>query len=140
MAYLPVELARLAPDADTAPFWEACRRRELVLQRCVACGRFQHPPLAGCRECGGTRLEWARVGGRGTVFSYTIAHHPFLPALQEHVPYNVVVVELDDAAGVRLVSNLVDTPPGEIRVGMRVELVWEEVGAEVVLPRFRRAR
>ena len=137
MPLLP-DLETIHPDVHTAPFWEACKRRELRLQRCTACGRFRQPPLPGCPHCGSTGVEWTRSSGRGRVFSYTIVHHPAMPSLKGSVPYNVIVVELDDAPGARLVSNLLDTQPGEIEVGMRVELSWDEVSPDVVLPRFRR--
>jgi uncharacterized OB-fold protein len=136
--FLP-ELAELHPDVDTAPFWEACRRRELRFQRCRACTRFRHPPLPGCPHCGETADEWVTVAGRGCVFSYTIVHHPAVPALRDAVPYTVVVVELDDVPGARLVSNLLEVRPEDVRVGMAVELVWDEPAPGVVLPRFRPA-
>ena len=139
MTRLLPELAELHPDVHTRAFWEHCARRELRLQRCTACGRFQHPPLPGCRHCAATALEWAPVDGRGTVFSYTIVHHPVLPALRDAVPYNVVTVVLDDAPEARLVSNVLDAAPDAIRVGLRVALAWDEPKPGVVLPRFRRA-
>lgn len=133
-------LAQIGPDQHTREFWEACRRRELRLQRCAACGRFRHPPIPGCPHCGSPRSDWPRLTGRGTVFSYTVVHHPAVPALKDAVPYNVVVVELDGTDGARLISNLLDTPPAAIAVGMAVELVWDEVRPDVVLPRFRPLR
>jgi hypothetical protein len=133
-------LETIHPDVHTAPFWDACRRRELRFQRCAACGRRRHPPIPGCPHCGGTAVEWVRVEGRGRVFSYTVVHHPAVPQLRERVPYTVVVVEFDDAPGVRLISNLIDVPPADVRVGMAVELEWDAVGGDVILPRFRRAR
>jgi uncharacterized OB-fold protein len=137
MPLLP-DLETIHPDLHTAPFWEACKRRELRLQRCHACGRFRQPPLPGCPHCGSTEVEWRRSNGRGRVFSYTIVHHAAIPSLKQCVPYNVIVVELDDAPGARLISNLLDARPDEIEVGMPVELAWDEVGPGVVLPRFRR--
>lgn len=134
---LPPEIATIHPDADSRPFWEFCAAHELRFQRCTACGRFRHPPKTGCPHCGSTEAEWARTAGRGGVFSYTIIHHPTVPALAEAVPYNVVVVEFDDAPGVRLISNLVGVPPDALRIGMQVEVAWDEAGAGVVLPRFR---
>lgn len=132
-------LASIAPDAHTRPFWEACKRRELRVQRCSRCGRFRHPPLPGCPRCGSPESDWPKLSGRGTVFSFTIAHHAALPALAEDAPYNVVVVALDDAPGARLISNLLDTPPEAVRIGMAVEIAWDEVGDGLVLPRFRPA-
>jgi uncharacterized OB-fold protein len=134
------ELAQIGPDMHTRPFWDACRRRELRIQRCTACGRFRQPPLPGCPACGSTASDWPQIDGRGRVYSYTVVHHPALPFLAGDVPYNVVVVALDDAPGARLISNLLDTPPEKLRVGMPVVLVWDEVSPDVVLPRFRPAQ
>lgn len=133
------DLAGIGPDAITRPFWEACARRELRLQRCAGCGRFRQPPSPGCPRCGSARSDWPLVSGRGTVFSYTVVHHAAVPPLASEVPYNVVVVELDDAPGARLISNLLDVPPDEVRVGLRVEVAWDVVRDDLVLPRFRRA-
>jgi uncharacterized OB-fold protein len=134
---LPIEIEAVHPDAGTRPFWEFCSRRELRFQRCAACGGLRHPPKPGCPHCGATEVEWARVTGRGRVFSYTIIHHPTVPALADSVPYNVVVVEFDDAPGVRLISNLVGVALDALRIGMEVDVVWDEVEAGSVLPRFR---
>ena len=136
---LLADLASISPDATTAPFWDACRRRELRLQRCTECGAFRQPPSPGCARCGSAHSDWPLLSGRGSVFSYTIVHHAAVPPLAGEVPYDVVVVELDDAPGARLISNLLDVAPEQVAVGMRVEVAWEEVRPGVVLPRFRRA-
>jgi uncharacterized OB-fold protein len=134
------DLATISPDATTAPFWDACRRRELRLQRCADCGAFRQPPSPGCPHCGSARSDWPLLSGRGTVFSYTIVHHAAVPPLAAELPYNVVVVELDDAPGARLISNVLGVGPSDVSVGMRVELAWDDAGPDIVLPRFRRAR
>lgn len=131
-------LADVSPDAATRPFWDACRRRELCLQRCCDCNAFRQPPSAGCPHCGSARSDWPLLSGLGTVFSYTIVHHAAVPPLAAEVPYNVVVVALDDAPGARLISNLLDVAPADVAVGMRVQVAWDEVKPDVVLPRFRR--
>lgn len=138
MSYLPADLPVPEPSPDERPYFEACRHQELRIQRCSACGRFRHPPHPFCAACGSGDTEWARVSGNGTVFTYTIAYHPTHKALRDAVPYNVVVVLLDDADDVRIVSNLIDAEPGEIRIGMKVELVFEEARDGWFLPRFRR--
>jgi uncharacterized OB-fold protein len=119
---------------DTRPFWDACRRRELVIQRCTACGTFRHLPTPVCWRCRSFAHAWEPVSGRGTIFSWTVVHRAFLPGLEEAVPYTVVVVALDDAPGVRLISNLVD---GEPTIGQPVAVVFEDVAPEVTVPRFR---
>ncbi len=133
------EFAAIHPDLHTRDFWEACGRHELQFQRCGACGTFRSPPMTGCRHCGSTEVQWVVVSGRGRVFSHTTVVHPALPEIAGDVPYNVVVVEFDDAPGARLISNVLDTPPEDVHVGMELDLVWDEPRPGVVLPRFRAA-
>lgn len=139
MSYLPAEMPLPTPSPEDAPFWDGCRQHKLMIRRCNACTRFFHPPMPSCGYCGSTDVDWREVPGEGTVFTYTVAHHAVHKALKGHTPYNVVVVLLDNCDEVRLVSNLVDTEPDQIRVGMPVQVHWEEVGEGFVLPRFRRA-
>ena len=47
------------------------------------------------------------------------------------------MVDLDE--GVRMISHLVDCPTEAVRIGMRVQVVFEEVEAGVTLPYFRPA-
>jgi uncharacterized OB-fold protein len=66
-------------------------------------------------------------------------HQVYHPGFAGEVPYAVVVVELEE--GVRLVSNLVGCPVGDVVPGMPVEAVFDDVTPDVTLPKFRpRAR
>jgi len=78
------------------------------------------------------------VSGRGTVSTFVVFHQRYFPSFANDIPYNVVQVQLDE--GPRLTANLVDVPNAEITVGMRVEVVFDDVTPEVSLPRFRRAK
>lgn len=123
---------------DIKDFWDACKRHELVIQRCKDCGTFRHTPRPMCHNCSSMNTENVVVSGKGTVYSYTIVTHPVHPGFME-VPYAVVLVELPDAGGVRMVSNIVDCPPEEVRIGMPVEVCFDDVTEEITLPRFKRA-
>ena len=73
--------------------------------------------------------------GTGTVASFTICYPPVLPAFADRVPYNAVVVQLDE--GPFMVSNLVDIDNDAIAVGLPVEVTYVDVGDDVTLPQFR---
>ncbi|MBI2857557.1 MAG: OB-fold domain-containing protein [Chloroflexi bacterium] len=124
-------------DPDNQEFWQACKRRELVLQRCPDCKTFRHPPRPMCHGCNSMKVEWVRSRGRGTVFSYVITVEPVHPALAGKVPFATVVVELDE--GVLLTSNVIDCDPYAISIGMPVEVTFEDVAEGITLPKFRRA-
>ena len=123
----------------TEPFWAAARERRLVFQRCRRCGTFRHLPHVMCGRCQSPDHEWVESEGRGAVYTYTIATHSVHAATAGAVPYNVVVVQLDDCGGVLVPSNLVDCAPEDVEIGMPVEVVWERLTDEITFPRFRRA-
>jgi uncharacterized OB-fold protein len=53
------------------------------------------------------------------------------------VPYTVPLVDLDE--GVRMVAAIEGVEPEEMKLGMPVQVVFEDVTAEITLPRFRKA-
>jgi len=133
------EMPRPQIDPLTEPFWAAAREGRLVIQRCTDCGTFRHLPHAMCGSCQSSAHEWVESAGRGTVFTFTIVTHPVHAAAKSAVPYNVVLVKLDDCGGVLVPSNVVDCPPEDVRVGMTVNVVFERVDDEIAIPRFVRA-
>lgn len=118
-----------------APFFAAAREHRLVVQRCAGCGALRFPPRELCSTCLAREATWHQVSGRGEVFSYNVMHQVYHPAFAAAVPYAVVVVKL--AEGPKITSNLVDCAVDAIAIGMPVEVVFEEVSAEVTLPKFR---
>jgi uncharacterized OB-fold protein len=123
---------------EMAPFFEAAKRRELVVQRWTACGALRFPARAACNRCMAREVEWVPVAGKGRVFSTAVMHQANHPAYEATLPYTVAQIELD--CGVRMISNVVDCPAHEVAIDMPVEVAWEERSPDVTLPVFRRAR
>jgi len=120
---------------EMAPFWEAARRHELVVQRCRGCGELSFPARDLCSRCLSREADWVPVSGRGSIFSFVVMHQVYHPGFADQVPYAVVVVQLEE--GARILSNLLDCPVQDVRVDMPVEVVFEELTPEVTLPKFR---
>jgi len=131
----PKPLPRI--DEESKGYWEACQRRELVVQRCGACGQLRHYPRALCPACLSDRVEWLRCSGRGTVYTFTVTHQNQAPGFRDALPYVLAYVELEE--GVRLLTNLVDCAPEAVRIGMTVEVVFDDATPAVTLPKFRLA-
>jgi uncharacterized protein len=112
------------PDRDTAPFWEAAGRGQLVLPRCLACSRFHFYPRAICPHCMSDRLEWASASGRGTVHSFTVVHRP-PPGFDDEAPYVVALVDLEE--GVRMMSRVAGCEVAAVRIGMDVEVAFRAI-------------
>lgn len=128
---------RLIPPTSelTEPYWAAARSGELKIQQCQSCGARPFPPRKHCPECGRAALDWQKVSGRGTVYSFTVSHRPPHPVFADQCPMAIAVIELDE--GPRMMSNIVDCAPSEIAVGMPVEVRFEPIDdADIVLPVF----
>ena len=125
------------PDDATAPYWEACRAGELRMQRCRVCGHLRFPPRPMCPRCQSLDSHWVPVSGRGTVYSFVICHAPLLPAFEDLAPLVVLLVELAESPDLRIVGNLLEGAPGDVSIGMPVEVVFESVSPDVTLPQWR---
>jgi uncharacterized OB-fold protein len=85
--------------ALTQPYWAAAREGQLVLQCCAACAVVRHYPRLLCDRCYASAVNWIPASGKGTVHSWTVAHHAFHPAFAADLPYTLVTVDLEE--GVR---------------------------------------
>jgi uncharacterized OB-fold protein len=124
-------------DEESKGFWEACQRHELYAQRCRACQSLRYYPRALCPACLSDDTEWLRCSGRGAVYTFTVTHQNQAPGFREQLPYVLAYVELEE--GVRLLTNIVGCSPDDVCIGMPVEVVFDDVTAEVTLPKFKPA-
>jgi uncharacterized OB-fold protein len=140
MAEAGTGYARPLPELQgfSKDFYEWCKKHELRFQRCGDCGAWRHVPREMCAECGSWRWEWSRSSGRGSVFTWTVVVRAMHPAFESDVPLAPAVIEMEE--GVRLLSQVVDCQPQELEIGMPVEVVFDDVTAEITLPKFRRLR
>jgi hypothetical protein len=110
------------------------KRHELRFQRCAGCERWRHVPREVCPGCGSTDWSWRPSSGRGTVYTWTTTYRSLHPSWVQ-TPFAQVVVELEE--GPRVMTSVVDRTPDELRIGMAVEVVFDDVTPEVTLAKFR---
>jgi uncharacterized OB-fold protein len=75
------------------------------------------------------------VSGRGTLHSFTVNHQAWDGVGDVYV---IGLVEIEEQADVRLTTNIVDVDPDDVRIGMPVEVVFEDHDP-VYIPLFRPA-
>jgi uncharacterized protein len=117
-------------DALSAPFWEAARRHELVLQRCGACGTHQFYPRPFCIECSSDDVAWVPASGRGEIYALTTVRIQTAPEFEP--PYVVALVQLDE--GPRMLGRI--TEPGTCGIGSPVRIGWHDRQDAPPLPQF----
>jgi uncharacterized protein len=124
------------PSRLAEPYWQGCRDRELLFQRCAVCGSTPPQPAPLCPRCGSRQLSWERSSGRGRLYSWTVVWRPQHPAFS--VPYAPAVVLLEE--GFFMMSAIVRCAPGDLRSDLPVEVEFARVDDEITLPFFHPAR
>ncbi len=124
-------------NEETKPYWEYCRKHELRMQKCLQCGHIRFPISVICPKCHSMEAEWAKLSGKGTIYSFTIYRVPYHPAFKDDIPYVVAIIQLDE--GPRLESNIIGCRVEDVRIEMPVEVAFDDVTSEVTLPKFRPA-
>jgi hypothetical protein len=122
-------------DEESKGFWEACQRHELYVQKCRDCGAFRYYPRAVCPSCLSSNTEWVLSSGKGTVYTFTVTYQNQAPGFRDELPYVLAYVELEE--GVRMLTNIVGCPPEHVRIGMPVQVTFEDVTSEVSIPKFK---
>jgi uncharacterized OB-fold protein len=107
---IPGEHVRIAVNKDTEPFWNAAKERRLAVPQCADCQTFRLPPTPFCPNCQSKMVNLVMV-----------------PA----------VLDLPDAPGARLVSNIVDVAPQDVTIGMSVRVDFSPISDGWLLPVFR---
>jgi len=123
-------------DAENRWFFEACARHELYLQKCSSCGTVRFYPRALCPSCASSKTDYVRASGRGRVYTFTETHQNQAPGFRDELPYVMAYVELDE--GPRILTNIINTPPGEVKIDLPVEVVFEDIDENLAIPKFQR--
>ena len=117
----------------TRPWWEACRAGRLLLPRCKDCGKHFFRPEVACTHCFSLDWEWIEASGRGTLYSYSEVHRAPVPGFK--TPVTFAIVDLEE--GPAMFSNVVECAPDRLRIGMQLQVVFDQLTTEVTLPKFR---
>jgi len=112
-----MSLTREPAFAGTGPeaeYYAALGRGEFRIQHCTSCGKHLFYPRLICNHCGSAALEWVTASGRATVYSTSVVRQK----PDAGPDYNVALVDLEE--GPRMLARVVDIPPADVRIGMRV--------------------
>lgn len=112
------------------PFhWRRFKERyQLIGCYCEKCKTYIYPIREICPKCrrAGNIKEYV-FKGTGKVLTYTVirvAPEEF----KTFVPYIMAIIELDE--GARVVSQIVDCKPEDIKIGMRVRAIFRKIREE----------
>lgn len=128
-----VSIPRPQLDDDSRLFWEGARNHKLMIQYCNTCGKHIFYPRIICPHCFSDQVSWVEASGKGRIYSYTVVQSA-PPPFKEQVPYVVGIIELEE--GVRMLSRIVGEL-NQIEIDKPVEVIFEKIDDELILPYFR---
>jgi len=133
----PADVIQLSPSPSTEPFWAAAAEHHLVVPRCVSCRTFRFPPTPFCWKCRAQDVDWIEHDGRGAIYSFTVIRHGVIPQVKDALPFIAAVVELPGTNGCRLIGDVIDAEPDDVRIGAPVAVDWYDVREGTSVPVFR---
>ena len=125
-----MDFAFPVPDRSYAPlipFWDAAAQGRLVFPRCTSCGAFNWYPQPNCAACGGAESDWVEVAPEGRLFSWTIVRRALHPPFKPLAPYAPVLIEFDQAPGVRLVTRWIGDQEA-LAIGRKAAIIFGDLG------------
>ena len=139
MADLDVSKPLPAITSEAKPFWDAAAEQKLTIQRCQACNAWVWTPRPSCNECGSEKVEWKPMSGKGEVYSFTVIRQVVgraaSKAFEPDIPYVIAWVDLDE--GPRLITNIIGCQVENVKLGMKVSVLFEKASEKVWLPKFK---
>ena len=113
------------PTPVSRPFWDGLVQHRIMVQYSPSLDRYVFYPRTLAPGTLADDLEWREIDGGGTLYTYTVARRPTGPPWAGAVPQLPAVVQWD--AGPKFSTELVETDPSDIRIGMRVRPVFYDL-------------
>lgn len=126
--HITLHTQALAANPAMSFFWEATKRKVLLLPHCVDCAKTHWYPRLFCPFCFSSNLDWRESSGQATLYAATALS-------KSSDPYIVAYVEL--AEGPLMLTNLVDCEPKDLKIGAPLRLAFSTMSSGESLPVFR---
>jgi uncharacterized OB-fold protein len=115
----------------TPRYWrENQSRYNMIGAKCANCGKSYFPYRTMCPDCGRKsigKMEEFKFSGAGTVYSTTVVHeaHEQYDMMK---PYILALIDMDE--GVRILGQVLDAEPEDIKIGTRVKSTFRKLGED----------
>ena len=127
-----------SPQGESDFYWEKANQHELWIRKCDDCGETYFYPRDISPCCFSKQTSWVRASGRATLHTFAIVHRAPTEQFADDAPYITAIVELEE--GPRMPTNIVgvvEPTPDKLRIGMPLEVVFEDISDAISLPKFQ---
>ncbi|NQV56961.1 MAG: Zn-ribbon domain-containing OB-fold protein [Rhodospirillales bacterium] len=124
------------PTNFSQPFWDGAKNKKLMLQFCKDSGKYQFFPRPNSVYTGRRNVEWREASGDGEVYSFTITRRA-PPPFRGKEPYVIGSIQL--AEGPRIMAEIIGCDEGDVKIGAKVKIAWDEMNEDFNYPVFELA-
>lgn len=140
--YFPKDAIPDVEDNETTGFYEGTRLGQIRFPQCKDCNQFHWYPSTLCPFCHSPNIVWTPAKSQPRLFTWTQVRWDLAPAYladfyPKRGPYIVGLVEYAEIPNGRLPTNLIDCQPEDLRIGMPLEVVFQQINEKVFIPLFR---
>ncbi len=121
-----------ATTRDIDWWFKALNDGELRVQHCTECDKLRHPPGPMCPSCNSLAWDSVLAPSTGRIHSFAVVHYPVVPSFDYPLP--VLLVDLDDMPGIRVVMNSADSAIESLVIGERVRIAIRRADDSMKLP------
>ena len=97
-------------------FYEYLAAGRLVTTACRGCKRLDWPPRGFCPQCGSDQYDWVDLPQEGILHAFTVQETGVPSGFDKPLIFGIVKIH-----NLRLFSRIVETDPGGLGVGKRVQ-------------------
>lgn len=115
-------------SCESAPFWEAANREQLLLRRCLDTGKAFFYPRDHSPFTGSAATDWVVASGHATLYSFSYSG-------RDDEAYCIAYVTLDE--GPTMLSIIECDDPQHLRIGQRLNVTFAPTPNGQKIPVFR---
>jgi uncharacterized protein len=122
---MPLTSPHITPES--APFWDAANRRQLLLRRCLDTGKTYYYPRDHSPFTGTANTDWIVASGNATLYSFSYSG-------RDDETYCIAYVTLDE--GPTLLSVVHCDNPQQLHIGQRLQVTFTATPNGQKIPAF----
>ncbi len=111
-------------------FYDGLENKKFIGNKCPECGNVFVPPRKICGKCNKTiqlDKDWVELPETGALLNYTVTYYKVNDRTTRKVkkPQIIGMIQID-GSNTGIVYRLLNVDPNDVKVGMKVKVVWEE--------------
>tara|TARA_B100001765_G_C19363341_1_gene275724 strand:- start:205 stop:621 length:417 start_codon:yes stop_codon:yes gene_type:complete len=127
------------PQPESDKYWNGLKKGEIWIQKCKSSGQFQFYPRSHSMYNVDGEIEWVKVSGDATLYTFAIVHVAPHYSFSNDVPFINALIKLKE--GPIIPTNIVDVKPDpkNLKIGMKLKPVFVDTGQGITLLKFKPA-